>query len=516
MIRILVRPLAAALLLVLAAALVPAVAETSFDVVLAGGRVIDPETGLDAVRDVGVRDGKIVAISEASLAASLRPGGVLIEAGDLVVAPGFIDLHAHGQSDAAIRYRVRDGVTTALELEGGFSRIADWLGSRAGRMRIHYGASVSHGETRALAMPELQDAVRAAAAELTAGAVADEPLMEYDKIKLFGQARNASLSDAGLGHLYRLLDQGLKEGGLGFGLAHQYYPGATRKEIFDVFRHAARREAPIFTHVRSMSIDAMQEVIADAAATGAPLHIVHINSMSLDATPEILELIEGARRHGIDVTTEAYPYTAASTTIDSAIFDEGWQQKLGISYGDLQWQETGERLTRETFESYYARGGIVIIHLMKESMIELAIATPFVMIASDAMPYDPGAHPRSAGTFARVLGRYVRERKTLDLVTALRKMTLMPARRLEAIAPVMKHKGRVQIGADADLVVFDPGTVIDTATFEGGLDYSTGIEHVLVSGTPVVRDGEIVEDVFPGRPVLGRYFKDPENQLLVE
>jgi dihydroorotase len=174
----------------------------------------------------------------------------------------------------------------------------------------------------------------------------------------------------------------------------------------------------------------------------------------------------------------------------------------------LQWQETGERLTRETFESYYATGGIVIIHLMKESMIELAVATPFVMIASDAMPYDPGAHPRSAGTFARVLGRYVRERKTLDLVTALRKMTLMPAQRLEAIAPAMKRKGRVQIGADADLVVFDPDTVADKATFEDGLDYSTGIEHVLVLGTAVVRDGEIVEDVFPGRPVLGRYFED--------
>jgi dihydroorotase len=506
------KPCLFVLLLALPTVLVPAGTEEPFDVVLAGGRVIDPETGLDAVRDVGIRNGKIVAIAEEQL----DSGGLRIEAEGLVVAPGFIDLHAHGQSDTAIRYRVRDGVTTALELEGGFSRIADWLASRAGRMRIHYGASVSHGELRPLAMPDLQEAIRAAEPQLAAAAVADEPLMAYDKIELFAVARNASLPEGARDDLDRLLDRGLREGGLGFGVAHQYYPGATRREIFDVFRLAARRQAPIFTHVRAMGIDAMQEVIADAAATGAPLHIVHVNSMALNQTPEILALIDGARRRGLDVTVEAYPYTAASTTIDSAIFDEGWQEKLEISYGDLQWQATGERLTQENFESFYEQGGVVIIHMMKEPMIELAIGTPFVMIASDAMPYDPLAHPRSAGTFARVLGRYVRERETLDLVTALRKMTLMPAQRLEKIAPAMKHKGRVQLGADADLVLFDPATVTDNATFENGLDYSTGIEHVLVSGTPVVRDGEIVEDVFPGRPVLGRYHEGPDAEPLAE
>ena len=504
--------LVGALLIVLG----PANAEEPLEGVLAGGRVIDPESGLDAVRDVGIRDGRIVAISEEPLDKELSPGGLQIEADGLVVAPGFIDLHAHGQSDDAIRYRIRDGVTTALELEVGYSHIANWLASRQGRMRTHYGASVSHSAVRALAMPALREAVRIAEPQLKAAAVADEPLMAQSQIDLFDRARNASLPEDARDELYRLFDQGLREGGLGFGVSHQYYPGATRREILDVFRLAARRQAPIFVHVRAMGIDAMQEVIADAAATGAPLHIVHVNSMSLNEAPEVLDLIDGARRHGIDVTTEAYPYTAASTLIDSAIFDEGWQEKLDISYGDLQWQATGERLTRESFESYYDEGGVVIIHLMKEPMIELAVGTPFVMIASDAMPYDPRAHPRSAGTFARVLGRYVRERETLDLVTALRKMTLMPARRLEQIAPAMKHKGRVQVGADADLVLFDPATVTDNATFEEGLDYSTGIEHVLVSGTPVVRNGEIVEDAFPGRPVLGRYREGPDAEPMAE
>ena len=127
------------------------------------------------------------------------------------------------------------------------------------------------------------------------------------------------------------------------------------------------------------------------------------------------------------------------------------------------------------------------------------------MIASDGMPYAPGAHPRSAGTFSRVLGRYVRELKVLTLSEALAKMTIQPAQRLQDIAPSMRLKGRLQIGADADVTVFDPDTIIDTATFDGALSFSRGVRHVLVHGTFVVRDGETVQNVFPGRPVMGRY-----------
>jgi dihydroorotase len=219
----------------------------------------------------------------------------------------------------------------------------------------------------------------------------------------------------------------------------------------------------------------------------------------------VLELIEGARTRGVDVSTEAYPYTAGSTSIESAIFDEGWQERLRISYGDIQWQDTGERLTEETFQKYREKGGIVIIHMMKPEWIDLAVRTPFVMIASDGMPYAPGAHPRSAGTFSRVLGRYVREREILDLLEAVAKMTLYPAQRLEAVAPSMKRKGRIQEGADADITLFDLGTIVDTATFQDELSFSKGVVHVLVGGTFVVRDSHSVKDVFPGKPVLGRY-----------
>ena len=193
-----------------------------------------------------------------------------------------------------------------------------------------------------------------------------------------------------------------------------------------MFRFAGEKRATIHTHVRSMTVDAMQEVLANAVGTGAPLHIVHVNSMALGEIDTVLDLIGGARRLGLDVTTEAYPYTAGSTSLHSSIFDEGWQDRLSIGYGDLQWEATGERLTKETFERYRRERGTVILHFMQEEWIEMALANDWVIVASDGMPYAPKAHPRTAGTYSRVLGRYVRERGTLDLMTAILKMSYLP------------------------------------------------------------------------------------------
>jgi dihydroorotase len=219
-----------------------------------------------------------------------------------------------------------------------------------------------------------------------------------------------------------------------------------------------------------------------------------------------IDLVEAAQDRGLDITTELYPYTAGSTSLESALFDEGWQSRLGgISYEDIQWQDTGERLTATTFEEYRAEGGVVIIHMMKDEWIDTGIGRRSIMIASDGMPYAPGAHPRSAGTFSRVLGRYVRQRGALDLMTALTKMTLMPADRLAKVTPAARLKGRVQVGADADITVFDPNTIIDTSTFSSGLQFSEGIEYVLVNGVLVVAEGESVADVYPGRPLTGQY-----------
>ena len=469
-----------------------------FDLVIQGGRVMDPESGLDAVRNVGIRDGEIARISREKL-----NGGRILDAKGLVVSPGFVDLHAHGQSLASNRYQVRDGVTTALELEGGVPFVGAWLEMRKGRALINYGASVAHGTVRAMAMKKYADHVSRAKS-----IVAKEGFQESKVYTALGPmitARYESLTPEETIAMNDLLGEGLRQGALGIGIPVGYYPGATHTEIFGVYEYAAGKKTVIFTHIREINVlSAIQEAIANAAVNGTSLHIVHLNSMSLGKIPTTLRMVENAQKRGLDITTELYPYTAASTSLESVLFDEGWQKHMEITYSDLQWQDTGERLTKATFETYRKKGGIVIIHLMKPEWIEMGIKAPFTMIASDGMPYAPGAHPRSAGTFSRVLGRYVREKKTLSLMDALRKMTVMPAKRLETMSPQAKKLGRLQEGMTADITVFDPDKIIDTATFEDDLSYSTGVRHVIVNGTQVVKDEKIVGGVFPGKAIRGK------------
>jgi dihydroorotase len=306
--------------------------------------------------------------------------------------------------------------------------------------------------------------------------------------------------------ILKRIGQGLREGALGVGLGIAYVPHDTREQILQVFHTASANKVACFVHMRNGGpaepgvVDALQEVLADAAVTGAPLHIVHITSMALGQTSLALSMIAGAKQHGLDVTTEAYSYTAGMTDLSSAVFNPGWQEHQGgISYNDLQWAATGERLTKESFDRYRRQGGMVAIHSIPEAVVKLAIADPSVMIASDGILEEGKGHPRAAGCYARVLGRYVREEKTVSLMDALRKMTLLPAQRLG-----LETKGRIRLGADADLTIFDPARVADRATFENPAQSSDGIPYVIVNGVMVVRNGEVVESIAPGRGIKRR------------
>ena len=432
----------------------------TFDLAINEGRVMDPESGLDAIRHIGVRDGRIVAVSETPLQADTT-----IDAHGLVVAPGFIDLHVHGQDPYSISLKVRDGVTTALEMEVGVYPLAPWYASKQGKSLIHYGATVGHGAARIRLKHGLDVGHSPTASQALRNQVSALNQWKYD-----------ALSEAEISELLVLIEEQLNSGGLGIGYGVQYTPGARREEILRCFSLAASHGVANYVHARFMSevepgssVEAVQEVIADAAASGASAHIFHIGSTGLSMAPTLLDMIAGARRNGIDISTEVYPYTAASTSLGSAMFDPGFRERMRIDYRDLVWTASGERLTAATFQSYRAEHpeGNLIIHMMKPELVAMAVAHPLVMIASDGMVYRDGkAHPRTAGTYARVLGRYVREQGTLSLMDALRKMTLMPANRLAGAVPHMRSKGRIQIGADADITIFDAKRVIDRATFE--------------------------------------------------
>ncbi|HTJ19334.1 MAG TPA: amidohydrolase family protein [Steroidobacteraceae bacterium] len=453
-------------------------ADDAYDVVIVNGRVMDPESGLDAVRNVGLRAGKVAAISAQPL-----QGRRTIDAKGLVVAPGFIDLHEHGQAPKNYEFQAHDGVTTSLELEAGTADVAGWYAEREGKSLINFGVSIGHIPTRMKVMKDPGTFLPT------------------------GDAAHRAATDAELAQIDQRIDAGLKQGALAVGMGINYTAAATRAEVLDVFRVAAKYGAPVHVHLRyagdkppETGRAALEEVITAASQSKAPLHVVHITSMGLRDTPALLAMIKAAKAQGTDVTTECYPYVAGSTGLESAVFDPGWQERMRISYGDLQWVKTGERLTAETFERYRKEGGEVVIFMIPEPIVRLAIADPIVMIGSDGMPTTGASvHPRGQGTFSRVLGKYVREEKALDLMTALRKMTLMPAQRLENRAAAFKAKGRIKVGADADITVFDADRVIDKATFEKPLQYSQGIQFVLVNGTPVVSDGKLVAGVLPGR-----------------
>jgi len=468
---------------------------TEYDIVIIGGRVIDPETKLDAIKNVGIIQNRIVQISSEPI-----KGKQTINATGLVVAPGFIDLHIHGRTNKEQEYQLHDGLTTALELEWGIENLKEWYASRQSKALINYGASVNWPYERFKTIEKHKESVnKLYELSRNLGSTLEETV---NTIQI---ANDEILSQDQIDQTLVNIKTSLDEGGIGIGVPIGYLPKTNPKEMYQVFKLAGELNALVFTHVREPNIISIQEVIANAALTNAPLHIVHINSMALGNIRLGLDMVNSAQKKGLNITTELYPYTAASTSLQSAIFTDGWQERLGISYGDIQWVETADRLTKETFEKYQKQGGLVIIHMMKPEWIKAGIAEPDVMIASDGMPYAPLAHPRTAGTFSRVLGKYVREEKVIDLNTAIEKMTLLPAKRLEGISPMMRFKGRIQIGTDADITIFNPITIIDKATFEKGLAFSEGIEYVIVNGVIVLKNGKTVNNTFPGQAIFGKF-----------
>jgi dihydroorotase len=447
------------------------------DLVIRGGRVIDPETRHDRVANVGIRGGRVAIVTPAPLTA-----GRVIEARGRVVAPGFIDILSRGFTPEGTRYKVTDGVTSILEMHGGPVEIAAWYDSVASMgLYVNYGTTVGHGALRFA---------------VGAGKL-DQPATEDELDRMLALAR-----------------RGIREGAIGIGFGVQYIPGTSEHEVFALFKLAAEAGVPVHLHTRFLggrppenSVKGIQEVIADAAASGASAQVVHVNSVSVTEADvkTALDLIAGARARGIDVAADAYPWEAGSTALESAVFDPGWQERMGITYADIELVRNGERLTEATFAQYRGDGRTdgVIIHFVTRAANVAALTHPLVMVASDGAIQGGRGHPRGAGTFAKFLREYVRERRHLTLAEAIRKMTLMPAERMVKAAPVMRRKGRLSPGADADIVVFDPARIRERATYAEPAQTSEGIDYVLVNGVVVVDRGRLVPDATAGKPIRG-------------
>jgi len=462
--------IAAVVIAALAVAAVFAEQAPSFDLVIANGRVMDPESGLDAVRHVGIRGGTIAAISETPLS-----GARVVDAARHIVAPGFVDLHEHGQQEESYRMMVRDGVTSAFELEVGTANVAAWYAAREGGQIVNYGVSVGHIPAR---MRVLEDPGKG--------------------LLPAGIGGSGSATDAQMAAMELILREGLAQGAVAMGFGTAYTPGAQMSEIERMLRIAAEGGVSAHIHMRG-GLAGLGETIRAAHAAGARLHIVHVNSSAGNQIDGFLAAIQAARDAGQDVTTEAYPYGAGMTEIQSAPFDD-WATWTDERIAQHQLVATGERLTRKTFAEARKRGGTVITHGRSEEQTRASIVNPLAMIASDGFIENGRGHPRTSGTYAKVLGRYVREERALTLMTALSKMTIEPARRLERRTPAMARKGRVSAGADADLTIFDPATVIDRATYEDAGIPSAGIPYVVVGGQIVVDRGQVTR-ARPGRAV---------------
>ena len=484
---------------------------SQYDLVLSGGRVIDPETGTDQVGDVGITGARIAAVGGTGLV-----GRVVLNVSGYVVSPGFIDLHSHAQGIAEHRLQALDGVTTALELEAGAFPVEHCYARAAVEGRpIHYGFSASWALVRMSVLAGVEDpgAVESFFAHIA------EPAWQR-----VGTSEEVA-------RIVGLLERELGDGALGIGVLVGYAPHTALDEYLAVAKTAAQAGAPTYTHSRDLvevdpatPVDGPSEIVRAARETGAHMHYCHINATTTRHVDRVLQMVSEARAEGSKVTAEAYPYGVGMTGIGARFLAPERLAERGLRPTSVRYAPTGKVVADAAELTELRRrdpGGLCFVENLRESVpaeftfVEQAMGGPGTIIASDAIPLhwarrpDPTAwplpagavtHPRTAGTYARTL-RLARERGLMSLAEAVARSTLLPARVLEGVAPMMRTKGRVQVGCDADIVVFDPETVRDEATYTDTTRPSSGFVHVLVDGSFVVQNGELKPDAMPGRPV---------------
>jgi N-acyl-D-aspartate/D-glutamate deacylase len=482
---------------------------SEYDLVINNGRVLDPDSNLDAIRHIGILDGEIVVVSEQPLVAAS-----VIDASGLVVAPGFIDLHTHSPTPLGQYYQAFDGVTTALELEAGSFPVLDYGASISDKPLINFGASAGHVSMRVYEKNGLRmsDVLSSPSPEGIKGWMTAIEFFFTDMDTALAESLYEEATVEELESLRAMLNADLDAGSIGIGLPLDYFSAAIQEaEMRMIFETAAEHGAPLFIHIRR-GVDGdpsgLLEVIDLAREYGNSVHICHITHNAISNLELFLGEVRKAQAEGIDITTEVLPYNAGSALISSAVFGRDWQTIFNITYEDVEWAATGERFDKTMWDDYYQNypDGQVVHHYLREEWTQRAVTEPGVIIVSDLLAMETkekNVAPHN-GAFSKVLGRYVREQQLLDLMTAVRKMTLLPAQRLEDYAPVFKKKGRLQPQMDADITIFDPNTILDNATYRNAYQEATGIEYVIVNGQAIISKGVLVEGSYPGQRILSK------------
>lgn len=451
-------------------------------ILIRGGRVIDPASEIDSKLNVLIADGKIAEVTETEPEADL-----LIEAEGRVVSPGFIDIHMHEDpvgedgkivldEDVSIFCAMlRMGVTTAVAGNCGENKYhpADYLD-----IADRDGAPVN------IAMLAGHEFFR-----VRAGCT--------DKYA-HSTARQRALMAAGV-------EESLKRGCLGVSFGIRYVPGMDARELVETAAACKAYGGIIAAHIRSDAqevFDSAREFLDAGAELGVPMQISHIGSMAgFGQMESFLRLVDSYRARIPDIGCDCYPYDAFSTSIGSTTYDKGWLERYACGYDVVELAEgkyKGRRCTKEIFDEMRRDDPecMTICYVMQQDDVDIALRHPGVMLGSDGTLSRGQGHPRAAGAFPRLLGSYVRSGK-LSLFDAVSKITAMPARQLR-----LKAKGSLKAGADADVVVFNPDTIEDRATFAQPLLPPAGIEWVLVGGAPALRGGEIISPR-AGRSVRG-------------
>jgi len=492
--------------LILGLAITLSAMAADYDVVILNGRVMDPETNFDAVRNVGVKDGKIAVITEKKI-----KGKETIDAKGLVVAPGFIDGHQHCIEPYAYRLMVRDGRTTIMDLELGSygPKVDEFYKMREGNSPVNFGVSVAHEFARAAVLDGFYD-----------WKYMYSPDAVRSRVKQGWSVTMPTLEQGN--QILAAMDEGLRRGGLGIGSTLGYMrAGVSSREVFELQRLAGRYGRYMNMHFRLTPGDdvqetlGIQEMLANAAALGSPAIAAHFNNPGYKLVHELLVRM---RERGYNVWGEIYPYNAGSTALNAVFLEpEVWVKALGNKYEEtLQDVETGKFYTQKTREEMLKKQPTrqVIVYKCPEEWVADWVKMKGVAIGSDGMPlvpddgltwdtpYEkfPNTHPRFTGSFAKIL-RLARE-NNVPLMQAVSMTSYNYAKPLGDMGlKAMQERGRMQVGMVADITMFDPKTVTDNATFAKGTLPSTGIPHVIVNGIIVMKDSEPIKRFDAGQPI---------------